>query len=503
MRTLQLKGTEPALFGHWLVYRRVTTRRRLILYDLGTNQSRVIASVKMRSDLGEPDISGRRVVYSVTGQGPELDPDLPASTVAEPGGSSRRRSGRTATRRSARTPSSTSARPSSGAAVWRLDLRKPAARTGSTGSRTAPASALWSTATDGVVHLLHASTRSRSHSSGMLEAWQPRLRRRVSCAPPSSRRPSGAPTTSTGSATCPCWPGSSRARSRPRCPSTRPSAGEPLADILADVDRVLIPGITHWNHPGFMAYFGISGSPPGILGETIAAALNVNAMLWRTSPAATELEQRVLRWVAELTGLPPDWFGEITDTASASTMYALAAAREAAGLDIRTRGMAGRTDLPPLRVYTSDQAHSSVEKACIALGLGQEGLCGRSPTDAGVPDARWTCSPRPSRQTSPRACGRSRPSRPSGTTSTTSVDPVPAIADVCARARHVAARRRGVRRVGGGRPGDAPRARRLRAGRLARRQPAQVALHARRLQPALHRAAGRPAGRRSRSWRRT
>ena len=164
-------------------------------------------------------------------------------------------------------------------------------------------------------------------------------------------------------------------------PEHAPDAGESLSDILADVDRVLIPGITHLNHPGFMAYFAISGSPPGILGETVAAALNVNAMLWRTSPAATELEQRVLRWVAELIGLPPDWFGEITDTASASTMYALAAAREAAGLEIRTRGMAGRTDLPRLRVYTSDQAHSSVEKACIALGLGQEGLC-KIATDA-------------------------------------------------------------------------------------------------------------------------
>ena len=214
-------------------------------------------------------------------------------------------------------------------------------------------------------------------------------------------------------------------------PEHPPDAGEPLTDILADVDRVLIPGITHWNHPGFMAYFGISGSPPGILGETIAAALNVNAMLWRTSPAATELEQRVLRWVAELTGLPPDWFGEITDTASASTMYALAAAREAAGLEIRTRGMAGRTDLPRLRVYTSDQAHSSVEKACIALGLGQEGLC-KVATDA---EYRMRADLFEEAVAADVAAGV-RPLAAVatvGTTSTTSVDPVPAIADVCAR----------------------------------------------------------------------
>jgi aromatic-L-amino-acid decarboxylase len=214
-------------------------------------------------------------------------------------------------------------------------------------------------------------------------------------------------------------------------PEHAPESGESLSDILADVDRVLIPGITHWNHPGFMAYFAISGSPPGILGETVAAALNVNAMLWRTSPAATELEQRVLRWVAELIGLPADWFGEITDTASASTMYALAAAREAAGLDIRTRGMAGRTDLPRLRVYTSDQAHSSVEKACIALGLGQEGLC-KIPTDAAF---RMRADLFEQAVAADVAAGV-RPLAAVatvGTTSTTSVDPVAAIADVCAR----------------------------------------------------------------------
>src|ERR671935_1952642 len=154
-------------------------------------------------------------------------------------------------------------------------------------------------------------------------------------------------------------------------PEHPPAAGEPLTDILADVERVIMPGITHWNHPGLMAYFGITGSPAGVVGGTIAATLNVNAMLWRTSPAATELEQRTLAWVAELLGLPAGWFGEITDTASASTLYALAAAREAAGVDIREHGMAGRADLPPLAIYTSTQAHSSVDKAAIALGIGR------------------------------------------------------------------------------------------------------------------------------------
>src|SRR3954471_20394485 len=136
-------------------------------------------------------------------------------------------------------------------------------------------------------------------------------------------------------------------------PEHAPRTGESLETILADVDRLILPGITHWNHPAFFAYFGITGSGPGIVGELIAAALNVTAMLWRTSPAATELEERTLRWAAELLRLPRGWFGEILATASSSTMAALAAAREAPGLDIRRRGMAGRDDLPALRVYTS------------------------------------------------------------------------------------------------------------------------------------------------------
>jgi aromatic-L-amino-acid/L-tryptophan decarboxylase len=213
-------------------------------------------------------------------------------------------------------------------------------------------------------------------------------------------------------------------------PEHPPAHGEPLEAILADVDRIIVPGLTHWNHPGFMAYFGITGSPPGILGETIAAALNVNAMLWRTSPAATELEAVTMRWAAELLGLPTGWFGQITDTASSSTLWALAAAREAAGLDIRTRGMAARDDLPPLRVYTSQEAHSSVEKACIVLGLGQEGLV-KIPTDA-----EYRMRPDALREAvaADAAAGR-RPIAvvPTvGTTSSTSIDPVAEVADVCA-----------------------------------------------------------------------
>lgn len=214
-------------------------------------------------------------------------------------------------------------------------------------------------------------------------------------------------------------------------PEHPPAVGEPLDAILDDIDRILMPGITHWNHPGFMAYFANTGSPPGIVGEAVAATLNVNAMLWRTSPAATELEQRVLAWTAELLGLPAGWFGEITDTASASTLYALAAAREAAGVDVRTRGMAGRSDLPPLAVYCSREAHTSVDKACITLGIGRDGLR-RIDTDG---ELRM----RPDALAAAIEADLAAGVRPvavvatAGTTSSTSIDPVPAIAGICAR----------------------------------------------------------------------
>jgi aromatic-L-amino-acid decarboxylase len=216
-----------------------------------------------------------------------------------------------------------------------------------------------------------------------------------------------------------------------RLPQQPPSEGETLEAIMADLDGLIMPGITHWNHPAFFAYFGITGSGPGIVGELIASALNVNAMLWRTSPAATELEQRTLACVLDLLGLPAGWFGQITDTASTSTMVALAAAREAAGLDIRRRGMAGRDDLPPLRVYTSAEAHSSVETACIALGIGQQGLV-KIATDEAM-------RMRDDLLAEAIAADMAAGVRPIavvasvGTTSTTSVDPVPAIAELCRR----------------------------------------------------------------------
>jgi aromatic-L-amino-acid decarboxylase len=211
-------------------------------------------------------------------------------------------------------------------------------------------------------------------------------------------------------------------------PVSPPQAGESLDDIIADFEGVIVPGITHWNHPGFFAYFAVSASAPGILAELLTAALNVNAMLWKTSPAATELEDRALDWLRQMLGLGDGWSGHINDTASISTMLALAAAREAVGLDVRERGMAGRGDLPPLRVYCSEHAHSSVDKGAITLGIGHENVV-HIPCDAQFrmrPDAlRAAMLADVARGMRPMAVVATV-----GTTSTTSIDPVRAIAGV-------------------------------------------------------------------------
>ena len=161
---------------------------------------------------------------------------------------------------------------------------------------------------------------------------------------------------------------------RAQLPTDAPENPEPLAEILADVDRVIMPGVMHWAHPQFVGYFGATTTGPGILAEMIAAALNVNAMTWRTSPVATELETHVLQWLQQWLGLGDEFGGVVYDTASISTMHALAAAREEASTAIRARGLSGRAGLPVFRIYTSDQAHSSVDKAVIALGIGEENV---------------------------------------------------------------------------------------------------------------------------------
>ncbi|MDQ3175554.1 MAG: pyridoxal-dependent decarboxylase [Acidobacteriota bacterium] len=164
-------------------------------------------------------------------------------------------------------------------------------------------------------------------------------------------------------------------------PSSAPRRGEPMAKIIADVDRLIVPALTHWSHPSFFAYFATSTSAPGIFGELLSAAFDNKAMLWRTSPASTELEEVVLDWLRQMMGLDAGYSGIIYDTASVSSMHAIAAAREGVERRIREEGMSGRTDLPLLRVYVSEQSHSSIEKGVITLGLGQRGLR-KIPTDA-------------------------------------------------------------------------------------------------------------------------
>ena len=212
-------------------------------------------------------------------------------------------------------------------------------------------------------------------------------------------------------------------------PGSAPEDGEDFGDVLKDVDRLILPAVTHWNHPNFHGLFSTSTSSVGVFGEMFAAAFDMKAMLWRTSPASTELEDVVLDWLRQMMGLPAEFEGIIYDTASVSTMHAIAAARERANLNIRELGMSGRNDLPLLRVYCSEHVHSSIDKACITLGLGTRSLRKievnerfemRADLLADAIDEDLDAGYFP-------ICVIPT----IGTTSSTSVDPVDAIADIC------------------------------------------------------------------------
>ena len=218
---------------------------------------------------------------------------------------------------------------------------------------------------------------------------------------------------------------------RPLFPEQPPETSESIDAILADYDRLVVPNATQWQHPGFMAYFATTASGPGILGEMLTAAIGQNPMLWRTSPIGTELEEVVVGWLRQGLGLPDAFDGLLTDTASTSSLIALGAAREAAGFDIAARGLAGRADVPTLRAYASQEAHSSIEKACMTLGLGRENLV-RIPVDE-------TFALRPDALSQAVEADRAGGHRPIaivatiGTTSSTAIDPVGAIADIAER----------------------------------------------------------------------
>jgi aromatic-L-amino-acid decarboxylase len=209
-------------------------------------------------------------------------------------------------------------------------------------------------------------------------------------------------------------------------PSTGPEHGESMDTILADFRNLIVPGITHWNHPRFFAYFSISASGPGILGEMLAAALNVNHMLWKTSPAATELEQVTLGWLRQWLGLPNDFFGIIHDTASIGSLHAILAARELAAPAAHRTGK-----FPPLVLYASEHAHSSIDRGALAAGIGLDNIR-HVPSDD---DFRM----RPDALASMIAEDLAAARKPfcvvatAGTTSTTSVDSIAQIGEIARR----------------------------------------------------------------------
>jgi aromatic-L-amino-acid decarboxylase len=209
-------------------------------------------------------------------------------------------------------------------------------------------------------------------------------------------------------------------------PRGGPDRGEPMPAIFADFEKLIVPALTHWNHPGFMAYFATSASGPGILGEMLAAGLNANGILWKTSPAVTELEQVTLAWLRQWMGLPDNFFGIIFDTASTASMHAVAAAREFAVPEARLTGQT-----PPLTLYCSEHAHSSIEKAGLALGIGQQNV-----RKISVDSEFRMRTDELERAIEEDAAAGKRPFcvvATVGTTSTTSIDPVPAIADIAAK----------------------------------------------------------------------
>ena len=237
-----------------------------------------------------------------------------------------------------------------------------------------------------------------------------------------------------GAAAYPVLPRIAPGEVRAALAASPPLEGEDLEAVFADYERLIEPNVTHWNHPGFLAYFAITGSAVGVAAETLAAALNVNAMLWRTGPAAVEVEELACDWVRQMVGLPEAFRGHINDTASTSTLVALAAARhELRGLPAADARRAGLSGLPPLVVYCSDQAHSSVDKAAIVLGLGSDQVR-RVASDA---DFRLDPEALAEAVAADRAAGRHPLAvvATGGTTSTTSVDPIEAVAALCRRER--------------------------------------------------------------------
>ena len=215
-------------------------------------------------------------------------------------------------------------------------------------------------------------------------------------------------------------------------PEQPPASPQPWDEILQDYRNLVQPNITHWQHPGFMAYFPSVASGPGILGEWLAAGLNSNVMFWRNAPASTEVEERVVQWLRSMLGLPGCFDGMLTDTASISSLLSITAARHAVpGLDARRSGLAGGKLPGRLRLYQSTEAHMTIDKAAIVTGIGTEGVR-KIPVDD---EYRM----RPELLEEAIAEDRKNGWIPFcvvgtlGTTSSTSVDPAGGLADICER----------------------------------------------------------------------
>jgi aromatic-L-amino-acid decarboxylase len=211
---------------------------------------------------------------------------------------------------------------------------------------------------------------------------------------------------------------------RGRLPQAAPAEGEPMERILRDFNQIVMPGVTHWNHPRFFGYFSISSSAPAILGELLTAALDVNAMLWKSCPAATELEQTVVQWALEWLGLPSTWFGMIVDSASSGALQAIVAARQRAEPESRAVGPSGR-----LVAYVSEHTHSSVEKAAIAAGVGRSNIR-HIAADAGF-RMRTDALAEAIREDIASNLKPFFAAATVGTTSSTAIDPVGEIAAIC------------------------------------------------------------------------
>lgn len=213
-----------------------------------------------------------------------------------------------------------------------------------------------------------------------------------------------------------------------KLPLCAPQKSESFDEIINDLDKIILPGITHWQHPKFMAYFASTASGPGILADLISSSFNVNGMIWRTSPALTELEQTVLVWYQQMLGIPDCFKGIVYDTASVSTLHGVASAREYIQAGIREKGMSGA---PKLRLYCSEHAHNSIDKACLTLGFGLDGIkkISSDKNFAMIPEELEKAIKEDKANGILPACVVAT----IGTTSSTAVDPVEKIAKICER----------------------------------------------------------------------